>query len=311
MERNVHYILVGFFISLSALCFAAFIVWFTGSYDLKTHKRYTVYFTGSVNGISEGSKVRYLGVEVGQVANIRLAQSRADRIKVDIRVLKKTPVSQSTTATLKPQGITGLSFVALKTDPSDQGSPERIKGERYPVIYGSESRLDKVFKKLPKIADRLSAATMRIEKTLSEQNVAQVTKILENLEKLSATLNAKSGPVFASMDHTFEDIRKTSSASRELIATSKNTVEHFNRSLSSLDPAIRHITAFTRRLDDLTRRNEKQIDHFLGTGLMQASLLLQDSRGAVKEINTLADELAEKPSKLIFDTHYKGLKIPK
>jgi phospholipid/cholesterol/gamma-HCH transport system substrate-binding protein len=50
----------------------SFVFWYTGQQDKRTYLRYEIYFEGSVSGLSAGSPVRYLGVDVGKVVRIAL-----------------------------------------------------------------------------------------------------------------------------------------------------------------------------------------------------------------------------------------------
>ncbi len=47
---------------------ASFVYWYTDQRDKRSYQRYEIYFQGSVSGLSAGSPVRYLGVDVGKVS---------------------------------------------------------------------------------------------------------------------------------------------------------------------------------------------------------------------------------------------------
>ena len=49
-----------------------FVYWYTASNEHRFYVRYEIYFDGSVSGLTDGSPVRYLGVDVGSVAHIRI-----------------------------------------------------------------------------------------------------------------------------------------------------------------------------------------------------------------------------------------------
>jgi ABC-type transporter Mla subunit MlaD len=52
------------------------VLWYSDTADGKATKRYEIYFEGSVGGLSEGSTVRYLGVDVGRVVAHRHRPAR-------------------------------------------------------------------------------------------------------------------------------------------------------------------------------------------------------------------------------------------
>ena len=72
MEREANYVAVGAFVLLLAVMGVLFVYWYSDSREQHTYNKYEVYFDGSVSGLSVGGPVRYLGVDIGRVARIRL-----------------------------------------------------------------------------------------------------------------------------------------------------------------------------------------------------------------------------------------------
>jgi len=81
MDRETNYVAVGTFVLVILAMATVFVLWYTNSSDRREYQRYEVYFSGSVSGLQEGSTVRYLGVNVGRVARIRLDARAADRMQ--------------------------------------------------------------------------------------------------------------------------------------------------------------------------------------------------------------------------------------
>ena len=111
MDRHVNYTIVGAFVLAGLIGIFAFLAWYAGSFDDRKYDRYTIHFSGSVNGLSEGGQVNYKGVDVGRITDIRFEPSRPDTIMVDVEVDTETPVTKTTDAQLKPKGITGVAFI--------------------------------------------------------------------------------------------------------------------------------------------------------------------------------------------------------
>ena len=86
MDREANYTAVGLFVVLVAALAVAFVLWYSDSGDRREYERYEVYFGGSVSGLNEGSTVRYLGVNVGRVAKIRLDPRNGKRVLVLVDV---------------------------------------------------------------------------------------------------------------------------------------------------------------------------------------------------------------------------------
>ena len=85
---------------------------------------YQIAFAGSVTGLQQGSQVRYRGVPVGRVADIRIDPQRVEWVLVTIEVERGTPIRQDTVASLEMQGVTGIAFVQLQG--GTQASPPLV-----------------------------------------------------------------------------------------------------------------------------------------------------------------------------------------
>ena len=68
MEREANYVAVGAFVLLIVVMGALFVFWYSDAREQRVFNKYEVYFDGSVSGLAVGGQVRYLGVDVGRVA---------------------------------------------------------------------------------------------------------------------------------------------------------------------------------------------------------------------------------------------------
>lgn len=287
MERNVNYTVVGLFVAFVLLSFAIFTIWLAGTYDSREYMRYTVLFDNAVNGLEEGSVVKYRGVSVGRIIDIRLVNDRPDLIKVDIEVDKSTPILANTKGALKPQGITGLSFIELKTDGSDKTPLVKQKGENYPMIKAEASQLDKLFDDAPELssrlislADNLNSITGKIDLLLDEDNMAHLSETLVNIHQVSESLN-----------------NVLNENNTKAITSSLKNIESTSKKLNRVATAI--------------SKNEDSIERFTGEGIDEMTLLINDSRDMVQAIKELAQSLNDEPSRIIFQPNYDGVKIKK
>src|SRR5271165_976226 len=106
MDRDTNYVVVGAFVLLVAAMAAAFVYWYTDQRDKRTYQRYEIYFRGTVNGLSAGSPVRYLGVDVGKVVRVLLEPQQRRRVEVIVDIESAAPIDGGTLASLTLQGIT-------------------------------------------------------------------------------------------------------------------------------------------------------------------------------------------------------------
>ena len=64
MERDARYATLALFALACIAAAVAFIWWYSGRGDRRDYQTYEIYFQGTVSGLSKGSPVRYLGVDV-------------------------------------------------------------------------------------------------------------------------------------------------------------------------------------------------------------------------------------------------------
>ena len=117
MDRNTNYVVVGAFVLLVIGMALSFVYWYTDQKDKRTYQRYEIYYDGTVSGLTAGSPVRYLGVDVGKVARIMLDPKNRKRVEVVADIEESAPIDTRTLALLSLQGVTGLLFIDLEEDP--------------------------------------------------------------------------------------------------------------------------------------------------------------------------------------------------
>jgi len=196
MEKEANYFTVGVFVSVTLLALVGFSIWLAGVHDFGHHDRYTVYFTEPVSGLSDESLVKYKGVEVGKVLKFRISPERSELVKVDIEVKDDTPVRAETSASVAVQGITGQSYLDLATNNADKTQPARLAGEKYPVLKGTGSRLDKFFDELPKVSRNMETTLSAID-DLSRQG----TKMADSIRGLADKLKENPSQIISSPSH--------------------------------------------------------------------------------------------------------------
>ena len=117
MERDAKYAAVALFALTCIAAAVAFVWWYTGRGDRRDYTPYEIYFEGSVSGLSEGSPVRYLGVDVGRVQQMSVDKSDPGRVRTVVEVDSTAPISAATQAKLGLLGLTGLLYIDLQQSP--------------------------------------------------------------------------------------------------------------------------------------------------------------------------------------------------
>src|SRR6202171_4654396 len=142
MDRDANYVAVGAFVLLVIAMTVTFVFWYTDQQDKHIYLRYEIYFPGSVSGLTRGSPVRYLGVDVGKVFRIMLDPQQRNQVLVIADIDSTAPIDSRTLASLSLQGVTGLLFIDLQQDRKVTASGPLVQGQQYPIIRSVPSDLE-------------------------------------------------------------------------------------------------------------------------------------------------------------------------
>lgn len=311
MERDANYAAVGAFVLLIALAAAAFIYWYSDSRDHRDYNRYEIYFNGSVSGLDKGAAVRYLGVGVGRVANMRIDPRDAARVQVVVDVDSTTPISAHTVAELQLQGLTGLLYIDLLEDRENKRAAPAVEGLKYPVIRSAPSRFDVFLQSLPELVSDAGEVVKRANRLFDDKNLAAVAGALANIENASHGL--------PKTEHDLNElIGELRSATAQLAASAKTA----HSLLDTVRPDVQQATERLRLVSDHLATASDQIDHiiaenrgdiraFARDGLPEIESFVREGRAAAEDIRALSNSLREDPSQLIYQAPEHGVEIPR
>ncbi len=308
MDRDANYVAVGAFTLLVIAMAAAFVVWYSESGDARNYAPYEIYFTGSVSGLTIGSPVRYLGVDVGSVRRITLNKDRPDSVKVLASVDTDAPITGATRASLGLQGITGLLYINLKQVGSANGS-ELKQGDRYPIIEAQSSDIDAFIATLPQLAVRVSSLVDNVSQVFSDDNIKTFSTTLANLKTTSDGLPKTREQVqtlLTDLSSTSAEIRNTASSLGGLAGDVRPNVKEAVERLNAVSGQLASATA---RLDTFMAASQEPMTHFTEQGLFEMERLLRDARNAASEFRELSRSLKETPSQLMFERPESGVEI--
>jgi phospholipid/cholesterol/gamma-HCH transport system substrate-binding protein len=309
MDRNTNYVVVGAFVLLVIGMAVSFVYWYTDERDKRTYQHYEIYYDGTVSGLTAGSPVRYLGVDVGKVARIMLDPRNRKRVEVLADIEDSAPIDTRTLALLSIQGVTGLLFIDLEEDPKATGNGPLPMGERYPVIRSAPSDLDVLLRSLPALANHAIDLVDHMDQVFSEENVNNFKALLANTRVASEKapeLVRQIEELVANLKHTSDQVdiaaadfdRVTSDAD---IKTSLANIRRISESLSSA----------ADRLNLFVTQNEPALSRFAGQGLPELERLLHESRAAVRDIRDLSRSLQQNPGELLYESNYHGVEVPR
>ena len=202
MNAKTNYTLVGAFVLVSIALMTYFVIWMLQPAQKQEIQDYRIEFGESVSGLNVDSPVKYRGVTVGKVRAIRISPKNVEKIEVLISVLKSTPVKVDTVATLKSQGITGLSYIDLSRG-SEAAPPLQAANDEIPVIPSAPSFFVTLERSFGSVSENLPELLLRIKTLLGDENQQEVTRFLHHIANVAEkTDNALTEERFTHFDTT-------------------------------------------------------------------------------------------------------------
>ena len=199
METKANYALIGAFTIAGFLGILGFVLWFAQLQLDRQFAYYDVYFP-EVSGLGPASEVRFAGLPVGRVVDMRLAPGNPLPVRVRIEVILDTPIRSDSLAALEVQGVTGVALVAVTAGSARAPLLRVADTSEVPVIASSRSALQTLTDEGPQIIARLSLVAEQLTQILGPQNQGRVAAILDNVERSSGNLDQALADVAAATD---------------------------------------------------------------------------------------------------------------
>ena len=280
MENRAHALAAGLFVIILGVAAAAAIMWFSDQKIL--HDHYTlVSEEGSVAGLNPESSVRYRGVPVGKVEDIKFDRDNPNRILIRIAVSNNIVFPKNIYAQLATQGFTGLAFVELNIEGKEPSTERLPHDARIPLRPSFMRELSNSFEDLIRNANQ---AIKRIDALLNEQNQAQFGAILTHLAQ-----------AIRRSDSLMEQLQLGVQSLPEVTHEASQVMKQTHQLLSDINQTIAKLNQREGLLDGLT-----QSSHELADSLPRLREVTSAITQSTHHINRMLLKLEEQPQSLLF-----------
>jgi len=322
VETRANHVLVGSFVLALVAAAVVAALWLSKIELDRTQVQFLIYFQGNVTGLNIGSAVRYRGVPVGNVIDIRIDPENVERVRVLIEVTDDTPVKRDTIASLGIQGITGIAFIQLSG--GTQVSPRMVaeRTDEIPVIPSQASGLEKVIETAPKIFEKAVVLVDRLSRLVSDKNLTAVTDMLENLRAMTARLGDQRGDLAQLVTEGKETLialrRAAGTAEKlgdELYRNSTPLLDGVGEAVGELKATLTEIRGTTEvirgvstGLDKIIAETHTPLRDFSQGGLYEISQFIAEARVLVDALTRLSKQIERDPARFFFGDTQKGYK---
>jgi len=310
MEIRASYLLVGAVVLVLLAGLAAFSVWLVNADIDRQVEPYRIAFAGSVTGLQEGSQVRYRGVPIGRVTDIRIDPERVEWVLVEIEVDRGTPIKQDTEASLEMQGITGIAYVQLRGGTQDSAVLAATGTERVPEIPSRRSTIERLFESTPELLVRSLALVDQATLLLNDENLQALTKTLQNLETVTSSLAAHAddvdgvlseargvargvGGVVEELGALATDLRQLSA---KVDAQIDGTGKELSATLADTRQAANTLGRASGSLEEVVGELRQPLGDFAATGMYEFTQLVGETRQLIAALTRITKEFERDPA---------------
>lgn len=190
-HNKKHYFLVGTFTIICITLMIFIGVWLSFGLQKKEINQYTAIFHESVDGLYNNGPVKFNGVSIGSITKISLDRKHPGNTIIDMDINVGTPITTDTYATIKSQGITGLSYISLQIDnPKSKQILVTPKTEPpYTVIPTKPSLFSNITTQVTHVSTNIGKLTDHISRLFDKNNIRNINKTLENIQTTSQNLS--------------------------------------------------------------------------------------------------------------------------
>jgi phospholipid/cholesterol/gamma-HCH transport system substrate-binding protein len=310
MERNANYALVGFASMLLFVGMVVFVFWLARLQFNKEYDIYNILFIGPVRGLSEGGEVHFNGIKVGEVTKIELDSTDPNRVIAKIRLTSNAPIREDSYASLEPQGITGVNYVQITAgNPKLKLLKDITPPGQIPLIKSQRSALSDLLEGGGTVLTRTIEALDRVNRVLSDKNIAAFDGTLSNVQDITAALKAKKG-ILDSANQALLDIDKTANNISELSKSSNTLVNTDGRqALQKLGGAADELKGATADVRKMVAKLQGPTSDFATTGLPQLTSAITSLQEAAESLNRLVSEIEQNPQGIVAKAPAKEVEV--
>ncbi|MBA4143128.1 MAG: MCE family protein [Nitrosospira sp.] len=268
MENRAHALVAGLFVIFLSAAVAAVAMWFAGGTSARSI--YMLVSESSVTGLNPQAMVRYRGVSVGKVENIRLDPKDSHTILIRIAVDRNLELTTNAYAQLGYQGLTGLAFVQLN---DEGGKAEKLQTDpdNPAQIPLRPSALDSIANSGQQLLSNANGLIERLNVLLNDQNQTRFAHILENTEGVTGRLRgvvSQLEPGLKTLPGLAADASSVLKHTDQLIIDLNEIAAEISRggAINSLSQTAGELAETMQKLREITEgiaRNSRSVDRVL------------------------------------------------
>lgn len=285
-----------FVLVLGAVLIGAVLWLASGGALQKKYDLYLAVLDESVAGLNLNAPVKYNGVDVGKVRDIRLDSSNPERVNLLFAIERGTPIKEDTVAVLKTQGLTGIAYVELSGGARDAPALRALAGARYPVIRTKPSLSARLENVLSTVLAKLDSTSNNINSVLSEENRAALKSALSDIASVARTVAARK----ETLDAGITSAARTLEAASRATAQAGPVIERIGRSAAAVEKMGNEVAQTSASAGKTVDSVGADVKRFTGETLPELERLLGELSVLTTSLRRLSEQTERDPRGLLF-----------
>ncbi|MGJ8570262.1 MAG: MlaD family protein [Hoeflea sp.] len=275
METRANYAIVGFFTLVVMLSAFGFVYWMARFGNSGETAPLIVRISGSANGLSNGSPVRFNGIPYGVIRRISIDPDSPDFVIAETTVQADAPIYTDTRAALEIQGLTGSAYIELQGgSPSNPNILTRARElNEVAIIDADPSGVTNLLATADDILNRANRVIGEVEGFIKDAR-SPLTETLKNTQVFTAALRDNADGIdgfLKSVGNLAETVKSLSGRIDTALASAENL-------LKSVDP---------KKIDSILANVEKVTSDVAGAS-GEISKTLESFSNAAGSLQTFA-----------------------
>lgn len=294
MENKSHAIIAVTFLIVFSI--AAVVVYKWMHRGPRESRYYEIVSRYAVGGLQPQAPVKYKGLRVGNVKELRFDPRDPERVLIRIGVFPNAYITKATYAQLGYQGITGMTYVSLANAAGEPRTPLKTSAGNPAAIPMRQGLLQTLEQNGKADMKRISAVLDNVEDALSQDNRRHLAETLHNLDRASGQfvqLEKQLQPTLKAMPKITAETRRLLHETREIESAVNRLARSAEQPITAIGEAARSVKGAGQSGDRLIQRLQEDV-------LPRIDTLTRRLNQSITEVNQLARQLKSQPQSIIF-----------
>ena len=289
---------LGIFIVVISVILIIFLVMVAGSKIMEKRDTYYIkYEDVSVSGLQIGGPVKYYGIDIGRVEDIKIDRENVANIIVVISVKSGTPLKEDVKASLIPIGITGLLQVEITGGSNEAGF---IKPKTY--IPAGVSTFDSISGKAEILTKKMEILLNNLGEITNKENQRKLNNILSNVDSIITKNRQPASDIVSNLERSTTELADITRELNTILQTGKvqnviTNVEKISDEIAEAD-----IGTLLNNLDETIKKMNVTLAHIDATHMESRQDIIdtiENLKETLEYLNEFSRQISEDPSLLL------------